>query len=502
MEPIDDHKLRRRSNVAAPDPGADSSRSAPGVRAFHPKSDYFRRLLLILDLALVALAYCGVLALVDELRPEAKIDFLAHLGLLPIVLAAFATARAVFGRKVDLGRYTLRTQIACVLKELGIALGFAVVMIFALKLEYFSRFFFVSFVLAVVAVLIGMRLLIIWWYFIKHREATDNYLNVLIIGSGVRARKIAGRIRSSYVWGTNVVGFLDPEGVSAGRRKDDEILGHVNDISKILRDYVVEEVIVAVPRSLLSTIQPIAEACEEEGVRLRFMVDLFDLKPARVHLTMVQDVPLVTFEAVAQNEFSLIAKRIFDLIATLVMLPIIAPLFAIVAIAIKVDSPGPVFFTQNRVGLHKRKFEMYKFRSMVVDAEERMKEIEHLNEAQGANFKIKNDPRVTRVGRILRKSSIDELPQLINVVKGDMSLVGPRPMSLRDVSLFDKGVQRKRFSVRPGITGLWQVSGRSDLAFDRWIELDLRYIETWSLGLDIKILFKTVPAVLKGSGAV
>ena len=145
---------------------------------------------------------------------------------------------------------------------------------------------------------------------------------------------------------------------------------------------------------------------------------------------------------------------------------------------------------------------MYKFRSMVADAEERMKEIEHLNEAEGANFKIKDDPRITRVGRFIRRTSIDELPQLINVLLGDMSLVGPRPMSIRDVSLFDRGVQRKRFSVRPGITGLWQVSGRSDLQFDRWIELDLEYIDRWSFLADIKILFRTIPAVLKGSGAV
>ena len=502
MEPIDERRLRRRRNIPPFNPGADSYRKDPGMPAFHSKSDYLRRLLLILDLALVALAYSGCLTLVQELRPESKIDFLAHLGLLPMILAAFALARTVFGRTLDLGRYTLRAQIVCVLKELTVAVVVAVALIFVLKLEYFSRLFFGVFFIAILTLLVGMRLLIIWWYFIKNREARANYLNVLIIGSGVRARKIAGRIRSSYVWGTNVVGFLDPEGISVGRRKDDEILGHVNDISRVLRDYVVDEVIVAVPRSLLSTVQPIADACEEEGVRLRFMVDLFDLKPARVRLTMVQDVPLVTFEAVVRDEFSLIAKRIFDLAVTLVMLPVIIPLFAIVAAAIKVDSSGPVYFAQKRVGLHKRRFDMYKFRSMVVDAEERMQEVAHLNEAKGANFKIKNDPRITRVGRFIRKSSIDELPQLINVLLGDMSLVGPRPMSLRDVSLFDKGVQRKRFSVRPGITGLWQVSGRSDLPFDRWIELDLNYIDKWSFGLDLKILMKTVPAVLMGSGAV
>jgi lipopolysaccharide/colanic/teichoic acid biosynthesis glycosyltransferase len=144
---------------------------------------------------------------------------------------------------------------------------------------------------------------------------------------------------------------------------------------------------------------------------------------------------------------------------------------------------------------------MFKFRTMHIDAEERLKEIEHLNEAEGPIFKIKNDPRVTRVGNFLRKTSIDELPQLINVLRGEMSLVGPRPMSLRDVDLFERGIQRKRFSVQPGLTCIWQVSGRSNLPFERWLELDLEYIENWSFWLDLKILFKTIPAVVKSRGA-
>ena len=204
----------------------------------------------------------------------------------------------------------------------------------------------------------------------------------------------------------------------------------------------------------------------------------------------------------SRNENALIAKRIFDIVVTLASMPLILPILLVTALAIRLESRGPVLFVPNRVGLHKKLFPMYKFRSMVVDAEERMKEIEHLNEAEGANFKIKDDPRITRVGRFIRKMSIDELPQLINVLKGDMSLVGPRPMSIRDVSHFDKGIQRKRFSVRPGITGLWQVSGRSNLTFDQWIDLDLEYIDHWSFGLDIRILLRTIPVVLLSRGAV
>jgi lipopolysaccharide/colanic/teichoic acid biosynthesis glycosyltransferase len=172
-----------------------------------------------------------------------------------------------------------------------------------------------------------------------------------------------------------------------------------------------------------------------------------------------------------------------------------------VALFIKITSPGPVFFVQERIGLNKRRFMLIKFRTMVVDAERKIHELEHLNEVKGPAFKIKNDPRITRIGRFLRKASIDELPQLINVLKGDMSLVGPRPLPIRDYNGFDEDWHRRRFSVQPGITCLWQCNGRSNVSFDRWMQLDMEYIDNWSLWLDFKILAMTIPAVLRGSGA-
>jgi lipopolysaccharide/colanic/teichoic acid biosynthesis glycosyltransferase len=175
---------------------------------------------------------------------------------------------------------------------------------------------------------------------------------------------------------------------------------------------------------------------------------------------------------------------------------------AVVIVLIKFTSPGPVFFSQRRVGLNKRRFNLYKFRTMVVDAEKQMREIEHLNEASGPVFKIKNDPRITPLGRFLRKTSLDELPQLFNVLAGHMSLVGPRPLPVRDYEGFNEDWQRRRFSVKPGITCLWQVQGRSSISFEKWMELDLQYIDKWSLWLDFQILLQTIPAVLRGSGAV
>jgi exopolysaccharide biosynthesis polyprenyl glycosylphosphotransferase len=278
------------------------------------------------------------------------------------------------------------------------------------------------------------------------------------------------------------------------------VLGTVGDITSVLKGNVIDEVILAVPRAMIPDVDKIAQACDEEGVKLCLMADVFDVHAARTRLVALGPIPLLTLEPVAQEDWQLLVKRCMDLAIAALIVPLL-PVFGLIALAIKLDSPGPVFFRQERVGLHKRRFRMLKFRTMVQDADRRQAEVEHLNEAKGPIFKIADDPRITRVGRLLRRSSLDELPQILHVLTGEMSLVGPRPMSLRDVDLFDQGIQRKRFSVKPGLTCLWQVSGRSNLPFSKWLELDLYYIEHWSLGLDLKILCKTIPAVLSGNGA-
>lgn len=200
--------------------------------------------------------------------------------------------------------------------------------------------------------------------------------------------------------------------------------------------------------------------------------------------------------------WKIIVKRTFDVIIALALLPLLIPLFLLIAIIIKLDSSGPVFFVQERIGCRRRRFRLYKFRTMVRGAEEMLKDIEHLNEKEWPIFKIKNDPRMTRVGKWLRRTSLDELPQFINVIKGDLSLVGPRPMSVRDVMGLGEDWPERRFSVKPGMTGLWQVSGRSNLSFNQWMQLDLEYVDNWSFALDLKILLKTIPAVISGEGAM
>ena len=469
---------------------------------FHTKSKLLRRLLLVLDLAVSAVTFLTVLNIYSAMHGDSDTDYAGHIGLLFVILLAIGAGRYLIGKNGGLERISLRRQSWQIALTMAITLVIMTTVIFLLKLEFVSRAIVIGFFLANTAILILIRAFILWWYFSRHKEKEENFLRILLIGSGTRARTLAKKLETQFVWGVKVVGYLDPQGISAGRRKGDRILGHVDDISKVLCDTIVDEVIVAVPRRMLGDVQSIIDACQEEGVHLRFMADIYDFKAARIHLTMVEQLPLLSFEPVAQNESELIVKRFIDLTLTILALPILVPVFLLVAAAIRADSPGPVFFTQDRVGLHKRRFRLFKFRTMVADAEARMAEVEHLNEADGPNFKIANDPRITRLGAILRNTSIDELPQLFNVLAGDMSLVGPRPMSLRDVNLFTKGIQRKRFSVRPGMTCLWQISGRSDLTFDEWLALDLKYIDNWSLFLDLKILLLTVPTVLKGSGAV
>jgi exopolysaccharide biosynthesis polyprenyl glycosylphosphotransferase len=263
----------------------------------------------------------------------------------------------------------------------------------------------------------------------------------------------------------------------------------------------VDEVVLALPvRSLHSRASEIAALCEEQGIVVR-LFDVFDLKSSQSRAEEFDGHPVITHYRGSLDGWAGMAKRGIDVLVSLLALVFISPVLLITAILIRLTSPGPVLFVQKRLGLNKRHFGVYKFRTMVVDAEKRLSEVKHLNEVSGPVFKIKNDPRITPVGRLLRKTSIDELPQLWNVVKGDMSLVGPRPLPIRDYEGFSKDWQRRRFSVRPGITCLWQIKGRSAIPFEQWMELDLQYIDKWSLWLDLEILVRTIPAVVKGSGA-
>jgi exopolysaccharide biosynthesis polyprenyl glycosylphosphotransferase len=335
------------------------------------------------------------------------------------------------------------------------------------------------------------------------RRKGRNLRSMVIAGTNARAVDFAKTIERKPELGYRIVGFVDDEwgGTTEFQRAGFKRVCDFDGFAEFLRTNVVDELVIALPmRSYFMQASEMAASCVEQGLAVRHL-SIFNpqQKPAD---RMDIDYSLISHYSERSEGIQMAIKRLLDIAIALLTLVLCAPLMAVVALAIRISSPGPVFFVQKRLGINKRRFNMYKFRTMAPNAEQIQHALEHLNEASGSVFKIKNDPRVTPIGRFLRKTSIDELPQLINVLRGDMSLVGPRPLPGRDYERFEQDWQRRRFSVRPGMTCLWQVNGRSGIGFEEWMKLDLTYIDQWSIWLDLQILIKTVPAVLRGSGAV
>lgn len=326
---------------------------------------------------------------------------------------------------------------------------------------------------------------------------------LLILGSGPRALHLYNSIIGQQSAEYKIVGFVDSRSTQEMNETiATQFVGKLEQLDEILTSRVIDEVLIALPiKSCYSQIQQAIGTCERIGIECKYLSDIFQVSHAKPQVEGNSHLPFVSMKMVS-DDYRLLVKRAFDIIGASAALVLLSPLMLIVALAIKLTSQGPAVFVQERYGLNKRRFKMLKFRTMVQNAEALQAKLEHKNESQGPTFKIKDDPRITTIGKFLRKSSIDELPQLVNVLRGDMSLVGPRPLPERDVIRFSESSLLRRFSVKPGLTCLWQVSGRSNTGFDHWIKQDLQYIDQWSLGLDLTILAKTLPAVLKGRGAV
>jgi exopolysaccharide biosynthesis polyprenyl glycosylphosphotransferase len=324
--------------------------------------------------------------------------------------------------------------------------------------------------------------------------------NAVIVGSGLRALRAREELSANPEWKYEFLGFINPI-ANAMHGSNDETLGKLGDLEEILMRQAVDEVIIALPvKSQYAAIEKTIGICERVGVQVQYCDDMSEMSRSGHCYREPSDHRKLIFKMV-QDDYRLHIKRALDVVGALFGLVLCAPLFVVVAILIKCTSEGPVLFRQERYGLGRRTFRIYKFRTMVMNAEAEQGSLEHMNENSGPVFKIFQDPRITKVGAILRRTSIDELPQLINVLKGEMSLVGPRPLNLRDVGRFSEAWLMRRFSVRPGLTCLWQISGRSNVSFDRWIALDLHYIDHWSLQMDFKILALTIPVVFRGIGA-
>ncbi len=353
---------------------------------------------------------------------------------------------------------------------------------------------------AVQAVAIAGTRFVIYGLLRIARQLGRNTRNILVVGSGARAAQVLRNIEAHPGWGLRVLGFVDDVDSPVDPSLFAAKLYRIEQMSSLVADLVVDRVVVACPRSMLGSIAPVLSACSSAGVPLTLQPDLFGDYLPTPQIGRFCERPSLDFAAMHHNPFLLGIKRSSDILLGSVALVLSLPILAIAAVAIWLEDRGPVFFLQKRCGLYGRRFTMIKLRTMEVGAEGRKTELIEMNEMDGPVFKLKLDPRITKVGAFLRRFSLDELPQFWNVLSGEMSLVGPRPPVPEEVSHYEIS-QRRRLSMRPGITCTWQVSGRNEIGFQEWVKLDLEYIDTWSLGLDLRILTATLPAVFSGRGA-
>ena len=466
---------------------------------FKEKEAVRRRFLIFCDACVIVLAYTFALLSNNLLSPPA-IPFLTYWLALAFAIPTWGLTLYANDMYQSMRTRSYLEILWTVLKSavaVFLLLGTA---IFLFKLQFMSRLFFLLFM--------GFGFLFIWIektaiFMSSHyvRRQGLNTRRLLIVGTGKRAEEFVKRIDRHSEWGFEILGAIDDEpGRGITRVGRLSVLGSLEDISQIFHRDAVDEVIFVVPRSRLNSLQGAIEDCETEGVVVTVAVDLFDTKLARSSVAELDGLPLLHFKTTHAKEWELLIKRLFDFAASGLGLLVLSPLFLVMAVLIKTTSKGPVFFKQNRLGLAGRRFTLYKFRTMRQGAHAVLSDVPNLEVMTTPEFREKKTSWITPVGRFMRKFSIDELPQLINVFVGHMSIVGPRPTVPDEVDKY-KDWQRRRFSMKPGITCLWQVNGRNNIAFEEWMKLDLEYLDNWSLWLDAKILLKTVPVVVFGIGA-
>ena len=361
-----------------------------------------------------------------------------------------------------------------------------------------SRTVLFGFAFSSVPVLFLAHVAMGWW--LRHSRVQQYQVQrVVVVGPPDAARKMRRNLLADPEQGFDVVGVVFPE--TPEQSMDDlQPLGTIHDLPEILLNQPIQQVFLSARLWREPQIRPIAELCENLGVRFSITANFLDIRHGKA---IVQDLggwSVLTFTQTPTSGVALGVKRLLDVLVSGLGLLLLSPMLSLVALLVKLQDGGPVLFIQERVGLYGRLFPMYKFRTMVVDAEKKRQEVAHLNEMDGPVFKITHDPRITRLGAFLRKTSLDEFPQLWNVLTGDMSLVGPRPPIMSEVRQYEHW-QRRRLSMKPGITCIWQVSGRNEVDFQTWMKMDLEYIDNWSLLLDLKLFLMTLPVVLLRRGA-
>jgi exopolysaccharide biosynthesis polyprenyl glycosylphosphotransferase len=427
--------------------------------------------------------------------PHSLSEFVFILMVLPIIWWV------VLGREPLYDPIVLRNPKALLwsLVKSNLTGGIALAGFFFLSKFYFpSRAQIIFFLIINTFALYGEKRLIVYWGS-KHKKE-KSLQRILMVGLDVEMVRMAEYIKKYPEMGYTLVGCLGDYTDLEKPPSSLKVLGSLPEFEKVVKENPVDEIILFSFRKIWANLTHILQVCQDMGIRVTMVPQWSNLQFSDISFRRLASVPLISFLGPPRKDISLFIKAISDFLIALAALILSAPLFLLITLLIKVDSKGPVFFRQQRCGLHGRVFPLIKFRSMVQDAETMQESLKAFNEMSGPVFKMKADPRVTRVGYWLRKTSLDELPQLINVLKGDLSLVGPRPPLPAEVAQYERW-QRRRLSVKPGITCTWQISGRNDINFEEWIQLDLHYIDHWSLLLDFKILIRTIPAVLSGRGA-
>jgi exopolysaccharide biosynthesis polyprenyl glycosylphosphotransferase len=461
---------------------------------------------LLADLALVNAGFVLAWYLRYELRlwPETSefVDAPYSAYLLAQALLV-VVAMTVFTRR---GLYRLRRatqwldEVGIIVAGTTMAVAILVMVFYVFRPGITSRAMLFYAWVAIIVLLSGFRLAL-RWIIGQRRRRGIGLARVLVVGAGHVGKMVMQQIAGRPGLGYQLVGFCDDvawaQHVDFGRFK---CLGNVMHLAEVIEQQRADEVVITLPSAEHERILEIVMRCRQLGVEFRLVPDTYDLTLGTLEVDDMAGIPLIGLRETALHGLNLALKRGIDIVVASIALAGALPVMLLVALAVRLESPGAVLFPQLRVGARGRIFKVYKVRSMYRDADRRLNELSARNEAGGVIFKMKEDPRRTRVGRIIRRLSLDEVPQLWNVLVGDMSLVGPRPPLPHEVEQYDEW-HKRRLEVTPGLTGLWQVSGRSDLPFDEMVMLDLYYIENWSLGLDLKIILQTIPAVLSMRGA-
>ena len=416
----------------------------------------------------------------------------AFLALYVVTWVLTLTANGLYRPRA---RWSIRSEALDILRATALMTLLTLSVLFLFKLPDVSRLFLLAlFPLQALTTLTSRVILRVALE--DYRRRGRNIRFVLILGAGQRAQHFAAKLEDHRELGLRIAGFLHDKPFEA-LRSPWRRLGRLDDLETVLHSQVIDEVAICLPFSQWNLIDAISRICEEEGKIVRIPMDVLDRAISVGRVEDLDGTPVFSLISGPDRALGLAAKRLIDIGVATLGLIVLSPLLALMAVLVRLGSPGPILFRQRRIGLHGRPFEVVKFRSMSADAEARLPDLRSRNEIAGHAFKLSADPRVTRTGRFLRRTSLDELPQLWNVLRGEMSLVGPRPPLPTEVADYDLW-HRRRLSMKPGITGLWQVRDRRAPRFDQWVTADLEYIDRWSLWLDLKILLRTIPAALEG----